>query len=115
MTWIKIIGVILIVLVGFFVVKAVWHLIVLAAIVAALIAAAFIAYKGLTYRNRHRKQRQQRGTERRRESLTDDPGAIEVHRDTFDEPVQRATPAATPRTEDVDDDLARLKREMGLP
>jgi hypothetical protein len=105
MRWLKVVAIAVAVVIVFFVISALTHILYLIGVGLLIAAALFAAFKGREQyklaRERHEERRQQRVQRRARPS-------IEASR-------QQPTglpPAATSPGFDVDEELARLKREL---
>ena len=105
MRWLKVVAVAIAVVVVFVVISALVHIVYLVGVGLLIAAALFAAIKGWEQikraRERHEERRQQRQERRARPSI--------------EAPRQQPTglpPAATSRGFDVDEELARLKREL---
>jgi hypothetical protein len=109
MRWLKVLAIAVAVVIVFFVISSLTHILYLIGVGLLIAAALFAAFKGWEQyklaRERHEERRQQRL--RQREERRARP-SIEASR-------QRPTglpPAATSPGFDVDEELARLKREL---
>jgi hypothetical protein len=115
MRWIKVAAVVVGALIAFVVLESVWHLLVTAAVIAGIVLAI-----GAVVALAVKARRQYRLAQERRARIKAQRRAERERRQLGAEPVA-ATPVRTPRQEaavprhdvNVEDELARLKREMG--
>lgn len=105
MRWLKVLAIAVAVVIVFFVVSSLVHILYLIGVGLLIAVALFAAFKGWEQykraRERHEERSQQREERRARPSI--------------EAPRQQPTglpPAATPSGFDVDEELARLKREL---
>jgi MFS superfamily sulfate permease-like transporter len=108
MRWLKVLAVAVAVVIVFFVISALTHILYLIGVGLLIAAALFAAFKAREQyklaRERHEERRQQRLQQRE-----------ERARPSIEAPRQQPTglpPAATSPGFDVDEELARLKREL---
>jgi len=119
MRWVKVLAIAVGVVIVFFVFSWLWHILYLIIVGLIIAAALFAAYKGWEQyklaRERHEERRQQRLQEREaRQQQREQRRA----RPNIEAPRQQPTglpPGTTTAGFDVDDELARLKREMPGP
>jgi len=117
MRWLKVIAVAVAVVIVFFVISSLVHILYLIGVGLLIAAALFAGFKGREQykrtRERHEERRQQREERRARpstEAPRQQPTGLPV-----EAPRQQPTglpPAATPSGFDIDEELARLKREL---
>jgi hypothetical protein len=118
MRWFKVLAIAVAVVIVFFVISALVHILYLIGVGLLIAAALFAAVKGWEQykraRERHEEGRQQRA-ERRVHRSIETPRQKPTGLPPIDAPRQQPTglpPAATPSGFDVDEELARLKREL---
>jgi membrane protein implicated in regulation of membrane protease activity len=109
MRWLKVLAIAVAVVIVFFVISSLVHILYLIGVGLLIAAALFAAVKGWEQYKRARERREERRQQRlqQREQRRTGP-SIEARR-------QQPTglpPAATPSGLDVDEELARLKREL---
>jgi hypothetical protein len=121
MRWLKVLAIAVAVVIVFFVISSLVHILYLIGVGLLIAAALFAAFKGWEQykraRERHEERRQQRLQQR--EERRAGP-SIEAPRQQptglpIEAPRQQPTglpPTATPSGFDVDEELARLKREL---
>jgi hypothetical protein len=109
MRWLKVLAIAVAVVIVFFVVSSLVHILYLIGVGLLIAVALFAAFKGWEQykhaRERHEERRQQRLQQREERRA----------RPPIEAPRQQPTglpPAATPSGFDVDEELARLKREL---
>ena len=109
MRWLKVLAIAVAVVIVFFVISSLVHILYLIGVGLLIAAALFAAVKGWEQykraRERHEERRQQRPQQREERRA----------RPSIEAPRQRPTglpPAATSSGFDVDEELARLKREL---
>lgn len=109
MRWLKVLAIAVAVVIVFFVISSLVHILYLIGVGLLIAAALFAAFKGWEqYKRaseRHEERRQQRLQQREERRA----------RPSIDAPRQQPTglpPTATPSGFDVDEELARLKREL---
>jgi hypothetical protein len=117
MRWLKVLAIAVAVVIVFFVISSLVHILYLIGVGLLIAAALFAAVKGWQQykraRERHEEGRQQRQERRARRSVEaprQKPTGLPI-----DAPRQQPTglpPTATPSGFDVDEELARLKREL---
>ena len=118
MRWLKVLAIAVAVVIVFFVISALTHILYLIGVGLLIAAALFAAFKGWEQykrtRERHEERRQQRREERRArpsvEAPRQQPTGLPI-----EAPRQQPTglpPTATPSGFNVDEELARLKREL---
>jgi type II secretory pathway pseudopilin PulG len=115
MRWIKVLAIAVAVVIVFFVFSWLWHILYLILVGLVIAAALFAAFKGWEQyklaRQRHEERRQQRLQERQqRQQQREERHA----RPTIEAPRQQPTglPPAGTANFDVDEELARLRREL---
>ena len=115
MRWIKVLAIAVAVVIVFSVFSWLWHILYLIGIGLVIAAALFAAYKGWEQyklaRQRHEERRQQRLQERQQRQQQREERRT---RPTIEAPRQQPTglPPAGAAGMDVDEELARLKREL---
>jgi len=108
MRWLKVLAIAVAVVIVFFVISSLVHILYLIGVGLLIAAALFAAVKGWEQykrsRDRHEERRQQRQQQREERRA----------RPSIEAPRQQATglPPATASGFDVDEELARLKREL---
>jgi ABC-type protease/lipase transport system fused ATPase/permease subunit len=117
MRWLKVLAIAVAIVIVFFVISSLVHILYLIGVGLLIAVALFAAFKGWEQykrtRERHEERRQQRAERRARPSI-EAPGQRATRR-RIEAPRQQPTglpPAATPSGFDVDEELARLKREL---
>jgi hypothetical protein len=129
MRWLKVLAIAVAVVIVFFVISSLVHILYLIGVGLLIAAALFAAVKGWEQykraRERHEERRQQRAELRARPSIEaprQQPTGLPIEAPRqqptglpIEAPRQQPTglpPAATPSGFDVDEELARLKREL---
>jgi Flp pilus assembly protein TadB len=109
MRWLKVLAIAVAVVIVFFVISSLVHIVYLIGVGLLIAVALFAAFKGWEQYKRARERHEESGKrhlQQREERRARPP---------IDAPRQRPTglpPAATPSGFDVDEELARLKREL---
>ena len=109
MRWLKVLAIAVAVVIVFFVISALVHIAYLIGVGLLIAAALFAAFKGWDHYKRARERHEERRQQRRQKP--------EEHRarPSIEASRQQPTgfpPTATPSGFDVDEELARLKREL---
>lgn len=118
MRWVKVLAIAVAVVIVFFVFSWLWHILYLILIGLIIAAALFAAYKGWEQykaaRQRHEERRQQRLREREQRMQEREQRRARPARPTIEAPRQQPTglPPSVTAGLDVDEELARLKREL---
>jgi hypothetical protein len=109
MRWLKVLAIAVAVVIVFFVISSLVHIVYLIGVGLLIAAAIFAAYKGWTQYKRASERHEERRKQRRQQPAEPRiPPAVQA-------PRQQPTgfpPTATPAGFDVDEELARLKREL---
>ena len=113
MRLIKILAIAVAVLIVFWVASALLHLLYLVGIGIVLAAAIFAAFKGWEQYKQAQQRHAQRRQERTRERAERRPGRDIEPASSHGIEQAHQQPQALPAQFDVDEELARLKREMG--
>jgi len=109
MRWLKVLAIAIAVVIVFFVISSLVHILYLIGVGLLIAVALFAAVKGWEQYKRARERHEERG--QRRQQQPEERRA----RPRIDAPRQQPTgfpPTATPSGFDVDEELARLKREL---
>ena len=109
MRWLKVLAIAVAVVIVFFVISSLVHILYLAGVGLLIAVALFAAFKAWEQYKRARKRHEERGQRHLQQ-----PGERRA-RPPVEAPRQQPTglpPTATPSGFDVDEELARLKREL---